>query len=106
MPHTTSEEATAGFVASFSTTLRHFTHVHLTQQCAISHFVISHSTVLCHLISQESEDIAFNKDASKGPVFKPAKTDYKDTFLLGSKNSKQRSQYDTGQSCACTCTCA
>lgn len=47
------------------------------------------------LTTQETEDIAFNKDSSKGPVFKPARDDYKDTFLLGAKDSKQRSQYDT-----------
>lgn len=45
---------------------------------------------------QESDSIANNKDTSKGPVFQPAKTDYADTFKLGSKDSKDRSQYDTG----------
>lgn len=29
-------------------------------------------------------------------MFQPAKTDYADTFKLGSKDSKDRSQYDTG----------
>lgn len=37
-----------------------------------------------------------NTDPSKGPVFRPSKTDYKDTFTKGAKDSKDRTQYETG----------
>lgn len=37
-----------------------------------------------------------NTDPSKGPVFRPSKTDYKETFTKGAKDSKDRTQYETG----------
>jgi hypothetical protein len=45
---------------------------------------------------QEVDAITSNTDKSAGPVFKPSRTDYQDTFTLGAKDSKQRTQYDTG----------
>lgn len=46
---------------------------------------------------QETDDIAFNKDNAKGPIFQPAKNDYAETFKAGAKDSKDRAQYDTGK---------
>lgn len=51
---------------------------------------------LLTLCVQEVEAIAANTDPAKGPVFRPSRADYRDTFTLGAKDSKQRSQYDTG----------
>lgn len=48
---------------------------------------------------QDISAIVSNKDPSKGPVFQPPKNDYAKTFELGSKNSKTRKQYDTGENC-------
>ncbi|WIA08243.1 hypothetical protein OEZ85_007688 [Tetradesmus obliquus] len=44
---------------------------------------------------QQVDAVAYNKDASAGPVFQPAKDDYAQTYELGSKASKTRKQYDT-----------
>jgi hypothetical protein len=38
-----------------------------------------------------------NTDPSKGPVFRPSRTDYKETFTKGAKDSKDRTQYETGR---------
>lgn len=57
-----------------------------------------HQLLSCHSVgAQEADDIAYNKDTSKGPVFQPPKNDYAETFKLGAKDSKDRKQYDTGQ---------
>lgn len=52
--------------------------------------------VLVIIRMQEVEAITTNTDKAQGPVFKPSRTDYQDTFTLGAKDSKQRTQYDTG----------
>jgi hypothetical protein len=39
-----------------------------------------------------------NTDKSNGPVFRPAKDDYKETFTRGAKDSKDRSKDETGAS--------
>lgn len=49
------------------------------------------------LTSEESDSIAYNKDAKKGPVFQTPRNDYQDTYKFGSRNSKDRKQYDTGE---------
>lgn len=54
---------------------------------------------LC-LCVQERDDLAGNTDPSKGPVFRPPKDyqeGYQEAFVKGAKNSKQRTQYDTGK---------
>jgi hypothetical protein len=48
---------------------------------------------------QETDDIVSNKDKSNGPVFQPPRNDYAQTVKVGAKNSKDRSQYDTGNLC-------
>jgi hypothetical protein len=54
---------------------------------------------------QETDDIAFNKEAARGPIFQPAKNDYAETFLAGAKDSKDRTQYDTGKHHVAPCGC-
>lgn len=43
----------------------------------------------------EADNIAYNKDAKKGPVFKPSHDDYRETVDLGAANSKSRTQNQT-----------
>lgn len=47
------------------------------------------------LTNEEKDAIVANTDPSKGPVFRPSRTDYKDTFTKGAKDSKDRTQYET-----------
>lgn len=61
-----------------------------------AHALITHRSVPVTVHTQEVDAIAANTDKAQGPVFRPSRTDYQDTFTLGAKDSKQRTQYDTG----------
>jgi hypothetical protein len=54
------------------------------------------TTVLVAIYAQEVDAITSNTDKAQGPVFRPSRSDYQDTFTLGAKDSKTRTQYDTG----------
>lgn len=54
------------------------------------------TTVLVAIYTQEVDAITSNTDKAQGPVFRPSRSDYQDTFTLGAKDSKTRTQYDTG----------
>lgn len=69
------------------------THLPLPSQ-ALNVSVVTASCT-CRL-SQERDRLVANTDPSKGPVFRPSKADYKDTFTKGAKDSKDRTQYETG----------